>query len=415
MAGFALSTEGAWVAIKNALVYATQTAFRYEDNIQNLRIWNSTVGQGVTRAFQAAASGSSGLDVRNLLVLGSLPSEAAGPSNMAVSAAAFVDVARGDYRLASNSPAIDAGTTIQGVSDDLAGVPRPQGGSYDSGAYEFDYRAGNRPPSIAISSPVPGATFVAPASLTITAAASDPDGYVAEVSFYANGTLLARDVTPPFVVTAAGALAGTYVLTATAMDDAAGTATSAPVQIVITSSAPQPVPSWTLAATPATIVPGEASVLSFTTTTADAHNIFVNGQRPGYTCTASACSGSLIVRPSATTTYTLSAINAAGVPYPPLQTAVTVAVDTPAWSLSAAPSTVRPGEPTVLSFSTTTADFHNVFINGTRPTLRCTATACSGSLTVTPTTSTTYVLTSTDARGVPYPALSTRVTVTAPQ
>ena len=34
-------------AVANALIYDTATAFRYEDNIINLRIWNSTVGNGV--------------------------------------------------------------------------------------------------------------------------------------------------------------------------------------------------------------------------------------------------------------------------------------------------------------------------------------------------------------------------------
>jgi hypothetical protein len=58
------------VAIKNAVVYDTLTAFRYEDDIQNLLIWNSTIGDGVSRAFRAASSSSVGLDVRNLLVLG---------------------------------------------------------------------------------------------------------------------------------------------------------------------------------------------------------------------------------------------------------------------------------------------------------------------------------------------------------
>jgi hypothetical protein len=43
---------GAWVTAKNAVIHNVTTAFRYEDNIERLRIWNATVGANVTRAFQ---------------------------------------------------------------------------------------------------------------------------------------------------------------------------------------------------------------------------------------------------------------------------------------------------------------------------------------------------------------------------
>jgi hypothetical protein len=131
------STAGASVAMKNAVVYNVTTAFRYEDNIQNLRIWNSTVGAGVTRAFQAASSSSAGLDVRNLLVLGTRPAEAAHVSNLAVGGAAFVNAAGHNYELAAGAAAIDAGVDLAAVSADRSGVARPQGSAYDVGAYEW--------------------------------------------------------------------------------------------------------------------------------------------------------------------------------------------------------------------------------------------------------------------------------------
>jgi hypothetical protein len=43
-----------------------------------------------------------------------------------------------NYRLRSRSPAIDACTT--GLSPDLDNVPRPSGGGYDMGAYEYHVR-----------------------------------------------------------------------------------------------------------------------------------------------------------------------------------------------------------------------------------------------------------------------------------
>ena len=129
-------TGGAWVAIQNAVVYDVLSAFRYEDNIQNLRIWNSTVGGAVTRAFQAASSTSAGLEVRNLLVLGTLPTEAVHASNLAVTASAFTNAATHDYTLAPGSPAIDAAWPLPLVVVDRLGVSRPQGPAPDVGAYE---------------------------------------------------------------------------------------------------------------------------------------------------------------------------------------------------------------------------------------------------------------------------------------
>jgi hypothetical protein len=130
------TTGGAWVAVKNAVVHDVTTAFRYEENIQNLRVWNVTLGRNVTRAFQAASSPRSGLDVRNLLTLGTLPAEAAGPSNRRVTTAAFVDAARHDYHMAPGSPAIDTGDALTQVATDRDGVARPQGATHDVGAYE---------------------------------------------------------------------------------------------------------------------------------------------------------------------------------------------------------------------------------------------------------------------------------------
>jgi hypothetical protein len=42
-----------------------------------------------------------------------------------------------DFSLQDTSPAIDAGVTITGISNDFKGTSRPQGSAYDIGAYEF--------------------------------------------------------------------------------------------------------------------------------------------------------------------------------------------------------------------------------------------------------------------------------------
>lgn len=126
-----------WVSVKNAVVYDVATAFRYEDNIENLRIWNSTIGNGVERAFQAASSKPDGLTVRNTLILGQKPAEAAHSSNLAVGPSAFASARTHDYRLASDSAPVDAGLSTSEVAGDRAGTRRPQGKAFDVGAYEL--------------------------------------------------------------------------------------------------------------------------------------------------------------------------------------------------------------------------------------------------------------------------------------
>jgi hypothetical protein len=127
---------GARVLVTNALVYDVTTAFRYEDNIQNLRIWNTTVGRNVARAFQAASAPSAMLDVRNLLSIPALTAEASASSNLRVTDAAFVNAAVHDYHLVPGSSAVDAGERLPAVTIDRDGVERPQGSAHDVGAYE---------------------------------------------------------------------------------------------------------------------------------------------------------------------------------------------------------------------------------------------------------------------------------------
>jgi hypothetical protein len=180
-----------------------------------------------------------------------------------------------------------------------------------------------------------------------------------------------------------------------------------------TAPPPPPPPSpWTFAANPATVEAGQSSVLTYTTNTSNVHNVFVNGQRVKNYCEASSCSGSLTVTPSATTTYTLTTTNSSGTPYPSMTVTMTIgASPAPAWTFTANPASIQAGGSSVLSYTTTTANFHNVKINGVRPANSCGASGCSGSLTVRPASTTTYRLTSTNSSGKAYPTLSVTVTV----
>ena len=58
-------------------------------------------------------------------------------SNNLISDPGFIDAGTGDFHLRSGSPGIDAGVALTEVAYDMDGTPRPQGGQYDIGAYEY--------------------------------------------------------------------------------------------------------------------------------------------------------------------------------------------------------------------------------------------------------------------------------------
>ena len=86
----------------------------------------------------------------------------------------------------------------------------------------------NLPPAVSLSSPAGGATFTAPASIAMTATASDPDGTVARVDFFVGTTLLGSATSAPFTFTWSNAPAGNYNLTAQAVDNLGAVTTSTP-------------------------------------------------------------------------------------------------------------------------------------------------------------------------------------------
>ena len=96
----------------------------------------------------------------------------------------------------------------------------------------------NQPPVVSITGPVSGSTFTAPATVTITANATDPDGTVAKVEFY-NGTIkLGEKTSSPWSYTWNNVQAGTYSLTAVATDNSGAKTTSSPVSITVNATAP---------------------------------------------------------------------------------------------------------------------------------------------------------------------------------
>jgi hypothetical protein len=91
----------------------------------------------------------------------------------------------------------------------------------------------NHPPVVAVTSPTANATFTAPATVVLGAAATDADGTVEKVAFYTGSTLIGTVTTAPFVLTCSNVAAGTYTVVAVATDNFGATTTSAPVQVTV--------------------------------------------------------------------------------------------------------------------------------------------------------------------------------------
>ena len=89
------------------------------------------------------------------------------------------------------------------------------------------------PPSVTLTAPISGTTVESGSSITLTAAATDRDGQVTKVAFYANGEFLGVDRNAPFSFFWEKPARGAYVLTAKAFDNVGARATSSPVNISV--------------------------------------------------------------------------------------------------------------------------------------------------------------------------------------
>lgn len=98
----------------------------------------------------------------------------------------------------------------------------------------------NQPPVVALTAPASGTTVTAGTNVALTAAASDADGTIARVDFFVGATLVGSDTTQPYGATWTGPQAGTYSLTAVAIDNDGASASSAPDTITVSPATTSP-------------------------------------------------------------------------------------------------------------------------------------------------------------------------------
>ncbi len=169
-------------------------------------------------------------------------------------------------------------------------------------------------PTVSITAPTAGSPVSG--TVSISATASDDVG-VASVQFQLGGSNLGSAITTApytFSWNTATVANGPYALTAIAKDLSNNPATSAPVSVTVNNPVPS-IASFT--ANPSAITAGQSSTLSWSVSGATSLSISGVGTVTGT---------SIVVNPALTTTYTLTATNAAGPST--AQATVTVTPDT---------------------------------------------------------------------------------------
>ncbi|MFO1304394.1 MAG: Ig-like domain-containing protein [Burkholderiales bacterium] len=91
----------------------------------------------------------------------------------------------------------------------------------------------NAIPQVRIVSPQSGNAFGAGGTITLSATASDADGSISRIDFYAGATLIGSASAAPFAFAWPGVPAGTYALTARAVDNRGAVGVSVPVNITV--------------------------------------------------------------------------------------------------------------------------------------------------------------------------------------
>jgi hypothetical protein len=98
----------------------------------------------------------------------------------------------------------------------------------------------NISPSVMMTAPANGTVLTSPASVTISAAASDADGTISRVDFYDGTTLIGSSTTPAsgntYSISWNNIPAGGYVLSAIAFDNLGAQTTAAPVNITVNAA-----------------------------------------------------------------------------------------------------------------------------------------------------------------------------------
>ena len=182
-----------------------------EDTWSPARTWNGNSFS--TRTNAANISAPIRLEARRSYYVEALHKEAGGGDSLGVA-----------WQLPGESqPPSDGSPPIGGEFLSLEPLPRPL------------------PPQVALLFPANGMLFTAPTNLTLTAQASDPDGWITQVEFFAGEASLGSPPASGASMVWSNVQAGAYVLSARTTDNTGLMATSAPVNITVQAPPPPPI------------------------------------------------------------------------------------------------------------------------------------------------------------------------------
>jgi probable HAF family extracellular repeat protein len=176
---------------------------------------NATFQAPATFSIEASAADSDGT-VTNVLFLSN--SNVLGNSATSPYAATANGLAAGTYLLTAIATD-NAGLSVTDSITITVSAPLP-----------------DAPPNVTITNPAPNSVFQAPAAFEVEASASDSDGSVTNVQFLVGTMVITNAFTIPFSALVTNLMAGTYTLTAIAVDDAGLKSTNS-IQITVNSGA----------------------------------------------------------------------------------------------------------------------------------------------------------------------------------
>jgi probable HAF family extracellular repeat protein len=127
----------------------------------------------------------------------------------------------------------------------------------------------NQAPSIAITSPTNGSSFVSPVDFTLTASAAD-DVSVAKVEFYSSSKLITTKTAAPYTAVLSDVTAGNYAFTAVAYDNLGTTSTSDVVSVTVSLPETGSLKCWLKADT--LVLTNGAAVTTWTDSSGNGNN-----------------------------------------------------------------------------------------------------------------------------------------------
>lgn len=218
-------------------------------------IWNNVVG-GSYSLTARATDNSGGITVSSPVSI-----TVNNPPNVSITASSPQDSPTAPAQITINANASDADGTIskvefyQGTTLLATSVTSPYtytwsnvgAGNYSITAKATDNLGAvttsnvvgilvNAKPTVSLTSPGNGASFIAPAFVSMNATASDSDGSIDRVDFYQGATLIGTNHGSPYNFNWTYVPAGTYTLTAKAYDNRGAVTTSNSVIITINTT-----------------------------------------------------------------------------------------------------------------------------------------------------------------------------------